>query len=317
MIPKIDRYRGAMLGLATGDAFGVCLEFVPPGSFIEITEMLGGGPFGLKPGQWTDDTSMALCIAASLIECDDFNAQDQMERFVEWRDNGYMSSRGEGSRGVDIGNTTTASLDSFLETGEPFSGPTDNTTSGNGSIMRLAPIPLYYGGNPIHVYEFSGLSSKTTHGSDACVDACRYMGMIINGAISGLVKQDLLSSDFMEGIEMCPEIKNIADGSFKEKEPPEIRGTGYVVESLEAALWAFNKFDTFEDGMIAAVNLGDDADTTGAVYGQIAGAYYGIDEIPERWLEKVVDVDGIMYIAETLYDMAVERYGEEYGSYNK
>ena len=142
MIPKIDRFRGAMIGLATGDCLGVALEFMPPGSFIEITEIMGGGPFGLKEGEWTDDTSMSLCLASSLLEKGKFDPKDQMERYVNWRDNGYMSSRGEGSRCVDIGNTTTASLDNFLETGEPYSGPSDSATSGNGSIMRLAPVPL-------------------------------------------------------------------------------------------------------------------------------------------------------------------------------
>jgi len=317
MIPKIDRYRGAMVGLAVGDAFGVSLEFMPPGSFITVTEITGGGPFGLKEGEWTDDTSMALCIAASLLECGNFDAKDQMERFVNWRENGYMSSRGEGSRCVDIGNTTTSSLDRFLESGDPYSGPTEHSTSGNGSIMRLAPVPLFYGGDALDTFAFAGQSSRTTHGSDACIDACRYMATIINGAINGIVKEKLLSSDLMKDIELMPEIRMVADGSFKEKEPPEIRGTGYVVESLEAALWAFHNFDTFEEGLIAAVNLGDDADTTGAVYGQIAGAYYGVDEIPERWLEKIVDLDGIEYIAEGLYDAAVEKYGEEYDNYNE
>lgn len=317
MIAKIDRYRGAMVGLAVGDALGVCLEFMPPGSFIDVTEIMGGGPFGLEPGEWTDDTSMALCMASSLLECGNFDAKDQMERYVNWRDNGYMSSRGEGSRCVDIGNTTTNSLDKFLETGEPYAGPIENDTSGNGSIMRLAPIPLFYGGDALDTFAFAGQSSRTTHGSDACIDACSYMATIINGAINGIVKEKLLSSELMKDIELMPEIRMIANGSFKEKEPPEIKGTGYVVESLEAALWAFNKFDTFETGLIAAVNLGDDADTTGAVYGQIAGAYYGIDEIPERWLGKIVDLDGIEFIAEGLYDTAVEKYGEAYADYDE
>jgi ADP-ribosylglycohydrolase len=317
MIPKIDRYRGAMVGLATGDAFGVCLEFMPPGSFIEITEIMGGGPFGLEPGQWTDDTSMALCMAASLLECGNFDAKDQMERYANWRDNGYMSVRGEGMPCVDIGNTTNEAIQRFLDTGEPYAGSTEHSSSGNGSIMRLAPIPLFYGGDALETFGFAGQSSKTTHGSEACVDACRYMATIINGALDGLVKEELLSSGLLKDIELMPDIREIANGSFKEKEPPDIQGTGYVVESLEAALWAFYKYDTFEDGLIAAVNLGDDADTTGAVYGQIAGAYYGIDEIPERWLEKVADLDGIMFVAEGLYDAAVEKYGEEYGDYNK
>jgi len=317
MIPKIDRYRGAMVGLATGDAFGVSLEFMPPGSFVDVTDILGGGPFGLKPGEWTDDTSMALCLAASLLEKGRFDPKDQMERYLRWRDNGYMSCRGEGKKCFDIGNTTNEAVTYFEETGEYYAGSTDNSSSGNGSIMRLAPIPLYYGGNPMDAFAYAAQSSMTTHGSDACIDACSYMAMIINGAINGVVKEDLLSSDFMSGIDLVEDIKEVANGSFKEKEPPDIAGTGYVVESLEAALWAFNKYDTFEEGMISAVNLGDDADTTGAVYGQIAGAYYGVDAIPERWLEKIVDLDGIMFVAESLYDAAIDKYVEKYAYYKE
>lgn len=316
MITKIDRYRGALAGLAVGDALGATVEFQAPGTFPRLTKITGGGPFNLKSGEWTDDTSMALCLAASLIECDRFDPKDQMNRYLDWRDNGYMSSRGKGGKCLDIGNTTSASIDRFIETGNPYSGSEESNSAGNGSIMRLVPVPLFYAGNPCDAINFSQESSKTTHANINCVEACFYMAAIINGAVNGLSKQEILSSEFMSDIVFKSNIRHIANGSFKEKEPPDIQGTGYVVDTLEAALWAFNKYNTFEEGLIEVVNLGDDADTTGAVYGQIAGVYYGIDAIPERWLEKIVDLDGIMYIAETLYDSAIERYGIEFSEYN-
>ena len=136
----LDRFRGALLGLAAADAVGTTLEFRPPGSFAPIADMVGGGPFNLLPGQWTDDTSMALCLAASLVERDGFDAADQMARYVRWRDEGYMSSNG---RCFDIGGTVSAALHRFEQTGEPFAGSTDPRSAGNGSIMRLAPVPLF------------------------------------------------------------------------------------------------------------------------------------------------------------------------------
>jgi ADP-ribosyl-[dinitrogen reductase] hydrolase len=139
---RIQRSRGCLLGLAVGDALGTTLEFKPPGTFTPITDMLGGGPFNLKPGQWTDDTSLALCLAESLIECRGFNPKDQMERYVRWWKEGHLSSTGEC---FDIGNTTRTALSAFLKTGNPISGPTDAYSAGNGSLMRLAPARLRNG----------------------------------------------------------------------------------------------------------------------------------------------------------------------------
>ena len=136
-----DRFRGCLLGLATGDALGTALEFKQPGAFEPIDDMVGKGPFGLKPGQWTDDTSMALCLAASLIETGGFDPLDQMQRYVRWFREGYMSSTGEC---FDIGNTTHDALSHFERFGDPFAGSTNPNAAGNGSLMRLAPVPMRY-----------------------------------------------------------------------------------------------------------------------------------------------------------------------------
>ena len=285
-----SRFCGALLGLAAGDALGTTLEFKQPGTFEPIEDMVGGGPFQLDPGQWTDDTSMALCLAASLVETGGFDPRDQMERYVRWWHEGYMSSTGSF---FDIGGTVGTALTTFKHTGDPFSGPTDPQSAGNGSLMRLAPVPMFYAAD----------AEKATHGTAEAVDACRYFAGLIIGALQGRPKDELLSEKFSpvpllwRTEPLAPAIADIASGSFKEKEPPEIRGGGYVVHSLEAALWAFNKGQDFRSGALLAVNLGDDADTTGAVYGQIAGAYYGEEGIPVEWREKLT-------LLEVLYDMA-------------
>jgi ADP-ribosyl-[dinitrogen reductase] hydrolase len=310
---ELDRYRGALIGLAVGDALGTTLEFRPPGSFKPITDMRGGGPFHLKPGQWTDDTSLALCLAESLVDPASpgyagtrqpgFDPADQLERYVRWYRDGHLSSTGAC---FDIGTTTVRALHRFEETHEPYCGSTDPHAAGNGSIMRLAPVPLFFAGSPAEAIVKSGDSSRTTHGARVCVDACRYMGGLIVGAVNGVGKDELLSGmycpvrDYWRNQPLCPEIAEIAGGSFKCKEPPDIRGTGHVVKSLEAALWAFYRARNFRDGALLAVNLGDDADTTGAVYGQIAGGFYGYGDIPERWRNMITNSDLILSFADRL-----------------
>jgi len=275
-----------LLGLAAGDAVGTTLEFKPPGSFSPINDMVGGGPFGLKAGQWTDDTSMALCLAASLIECRGFDARDQMQRYVKWWREGYMSSPGDC---FDIGNATSGALRTFERTRNPFAGSTDPGKAGNGSLMRLAPVPMFYFKSPREAIERAGESSRTTHAAQTAVDACRYFAGLLVGALGAVDKETLLSPrycpvpGYWSEHPFHPEVLAVAEGSFKQKDPPQIRGTGYVVTSLEAALWAFDRASSFREAILLAVNLGDDADTTGAICGQLAGAFYGSEDLPKKW----------------------------------
>ena len=298
-----QRYQGCLLGLAAGDAVGTTVEFKSPRSFTPVTDMIGGGPFRLQPGQWTDDTSMALCLADSLIACGGFDAADQMSRYVRWWKDGYLSSTGAC---FDIGNATRDALSRYRSTGEPFAGSTDPYSAGNGSLMRLGPAPLFFASDTERAICMSGESSRTTHGATTCVDACRYFGGLLVGAVQSVDKATLLSPHYSpvaglwEREPLCVDIDEIAAGSFKSKEPPEIVGSGYVVKSLEAALWAFHHSTDFRDGCLLAVNLGDDADTTAAIYGQIAGAYYGIDGIPQDWREKIAMAELITELADGL-----------------
>ena len=150
-------------------------------------------------------------------------------------------------------------------------------------------------------------SSRTTHGAQTAVDACRYLAGLIVGALQGMSKDQLSAPGFSpvpglwEHQPLSPEVNEIAQGSFRRRNPPEIRGSGYVVHTLEAALWAFHHSDNFRDGCLRVVNLGDDADTTGAVFGQLAGAYYGERGIPPEWRARLHAHDMIASLADRLY----------------
>jgi ADP-ribosylglycohydrolase len=310
----IERYRGSLLGLAVGDALGTSVEFESPGSFSPLTTIIGGGPFGLRPGEWTDDTSMALCLAESLVQSCGFDPIDQMQRYCRWKDEGYLSSNGTC---FDIGGTVGAALRVFERSGEPYSGPTDPYAAGNGSLMRLAPVPLFYATDPKAAIEFAADSSRTTQGARQAVDACRYMSALIVGALIGRSKNELLNGVFepiagaWEVNPLEPTIHAIAAGSFKTSEPPRLSGTGgYVVPSLQIALWAFHNTDNYRDGALLAVNLGYDADTYGAIYGQLAGGFYGEEGIPVEWRNVIAMRDEIVSLAEQLFDLR-PRLGEE------
>jgi ADP-ribosyl-[dinitrogen reductase] hydrolase len=305
-----DRYLGSLLGMATGDALGTTCEFSKPGSFVPVSDMIGGGPHKLKAGQWTDDTSMGLCLAESLTDMRKFDPVDQLRRYLKWYRTGYLSSNGAV---FDIGKTVRIALTKFEETGAPFCGDTDPQTAGNGSLMRLAPVPLYFANDAGKAIVLAGESSRTTHGAPVAVDACRYFAALLLGAVKGVSKNELLSDFYSpvpglwQEVRLCPEIAGIARGSYKGKKPPFIKGTGYAAKSLEAALWAFDTSQDFKTGCLRAANLGNDADTTAAIYGQLAGCFYGVDCIPHEWLAKLAKRDLIESLATKLYCQSQEQ----------
>ena len=300
MTTERERFRGALVGLACGDALGASVEFKPPGSFPPLVDMIGRGPHDLRAGDWTDDTSMALCLARSLIETGRFDPRDQMERYVRWWREGYLSSTG---RCFDIGVATRAALGRFVASGDPFSGSTDPRQAGNGSLMRLAPVPMFFAPDAARAIELSAESSRTTHGSVEAVDACRLFGAMLARALAGADRDAVLDAgDDLAGAAqpLAKSIAAIARGAYRSKPEREIKGSGYVVPSLEAALWSFATTKTYRDAVLRAANLGDDADTTAAICGQIAGAYYGESEIPEAWRAKLAMRDLIEETADAL-----------------
>lgn len=273
-----DRYAGCLLGLACGDAVGTKVEFSHRGTFPPVTDMVGGGPFGLRPGYWTDDTSMALCLAESLITKGGFDATDQMARYVNWWKWGHLSSTG---LCFDIGMTVRAALNRFLVEGEAYAGSTHPESAGNGSLMRLAPVVLFF--HPVldDQLRHAEDSSRTTHAAPEAVACCRLLATWLSKALSGQPKDEVLAP--LKGNWPTKPVAKVALGAWKSKHVDEIRGSGYAVESLEAAAWCFAQTDSFEGAVLAAANLGDDADTTAAIAGQLAGAFYGRSGIPARW----------------------------------
>lgn len=306
MLPTLsERYRGCLLGLACGDAVGTSVEFKPRGSFPALTDMVGGGPFNLKPGQWTDDTSMALCLAESLLTKNGFDAADQMGRYLNWWQWGYLSSTGDC---FDIGMTVRQALTHYQETGNPFAGSTDPFSAGNGSLMRLAPVVLFYFPTLDQIKAFSSSSSKTTHAAPEAIECCQLFAELICRALQGASKSDLRHLGHRHFSE--PKVAAIAGGNYLAKPKSEIVGTGYCVASLEAALWCFHYTDSFEDAILQAANLGDDADTTAAIVGQLAGAFYGVQAIPGSWLAKLYMCDEIRVIADALLQASLTRLND-------
>lgn len=296
-----DRARGALLGLACGDAVGTTVEFSPRGSFTPLRDMVGGGPFNLRPGEWTDDTSMALCLAESLLQCRGFDAEDQMRRYVRWFREGYLSSNGTC---FDIGNTVRGALTAFQHTGEPFSGPTEPRSAGNGSIMRLAPVVLFFFPDRVKVVHYAAESSRTTHGAAEAVTGCEILAGILCALLSGEEKEKAILSVEPEP-SMSASLQDIAAGTYRTRTEDEIQGSGYVVRSLEAALWCFWHSEDFEEAILRAANLGEDADTTAAVCGQLAGSYWGESAIPPPWIERLAMSEQIRSYAEELVAAAI------------
>ncbi|KQU01845.1 ADP-ribosyl-(dinitrogen reductase) hydrolase [Methylobacterium sp. Leaf469] len=312
----LDRARGALIGLAVGDALGTTLEFTARDAESLHTEMTGEGPFDLAAGGWTDDTAMALALADSLTHCRGFDPADVMTRFVAWWRKGHYSCTGTC---FDIGITTAAALSQFERDGNPFAGSTAADTAGNGSLMRLAPVALFALRDPEAADRIARDQSRTTHGAPQAIEACAYFVQILRAAILG--EADVLrprrwigsdcdaafprlwNSDENDYLTLVPQaedtaIEAIAQGAWRTKTRAQIRSTGYVIDTLEAALWAVGTTDSFEAALIRAVNLGGDADTVGAVTGQLAGALYGLSTIPERWLSPLAWRDRIARTAD-------------------
>ncbi|CAF1358257.1 unnamed protein product [Adineta steineri] len=338
----LNRVQGSIIGMALGDALGAHVEFRPHQYLVQhpVTKLESGGTWGLSKGQFTDDTSMALCLANSLIANRGYNPYDQLVRYKWWYKHGYMSSTGQC---FDIGAATRQSVLEFEQRQKKYASShkisldqidylpycehekefdvycSEEEVAGNGALMRLAPVPLFFYRYPKVAVEYSGQSGQITHGDQKAYDACRYYGALIVAAVRGYSKADLLDNEFYSKHkkwfgknELHPDIKSIAEGSYKRKNGYDdgIRGKGYIVAALEAALWAFwSDKDSFENGALAAVNLGDDTDTTAAIYGQLAGACYGYRSIPQKWLNKLYAHELLVCIGKWLHFLGDQPHG--------
>ena len=293
--PTTDRALGCLLGLAVGDAVGTTLEFSTRDAGERLTDMVGGGPFDLEAGQWTDDTSMALCLADSLITCGGPDQRDLMTRFLRWFRDGENSVTG---RCFDIGMATQTALLGFEESGDPAAGSTDPNTAGNGSIMRLAPIALRWFRDRDKAIAAAREQSTTTHAAPESVEGC---ALLADYLVDAIRTGDRALFDQQRPNPVAA-IDAIGQGGWRGKHRDEIHSSGYVVHTLEAALWAVEQSGDFEEAVLTAVNLGDDADTVAAVAGQIAGALWGRLGIPSRWLHRLAWRDHIEERARVLIE---------------
>ncbi len=274
-----DRAIGALLGLAVGDALGTTLEFSRRDAHSPVLDIVGGGPFRLRAGEWTDDTSMALCLADSLIARKGLDERDLLDRFVRWWEKGENSVKG---RCFDIGTTTFRALQYYRRSGMIVGdGPHDDYQAGNGSLMRLSPVAIFAAPDVAAAKEIAERQSLTTHASLLPAEACGLFAHMLVEAIGGADKEQVLRAREAEH----PDLATIAAGTWRRKDRGAICSSGYVAHTLEAALWCVGRTENFADAAILAVNLADDSDTVGAVTGQLAGALYGRSGIPARWLD--------------------------------
>jgi ADP-ribosyl-[dinitrogen reductase] hydrolase len=347
-----DRAVGALLGLAVGDALGTTLEFKSRDTYPWLTDMIGGGPFRLRPGEWTDDTAMALALADTLRSHDDYDdweyrdelletchtkyamgkqnrlARERirrrirkiegsdyegnprrferalMQRFVAWMERGEYSCNG---RCFDIGMTVRGALRRFKQTGDPMAGSKAPDSAGNGSLMRLAPVAIRYWNDRRRLRDYAARQSRTTHGAEEAVDACVAYAELLADAIEGIAPPKVLAP---RQTNHCRAIRGIMAGSWQAKGIAQIGSSGYVVHSLEAALWSVGRSPTFEEAVLTAANLGEDADTTAAIAGQLAGALHGASGIPAHWLEKLAWRDRIVRYAEALLPEEIRKAGK-------
>jgi ADP-ribosyl-[dinitrogen reductase] hydrolase len=290
-----ERARGAMVGLAIGDALGAPVEFKERGSFPLVTEMRAGGYFRLPAGAWTDDTAMALCLADSLIAHPEFDPADMLNRFLRWMNDHENTSTG---RCIGVGQNTLAVLGNYHRTGALIAPPLKGRSDGNGAIMRLAPVACMHWRDIETARRISVRQSQATHCSELSVAASDMLGWLISLLIGGASWLDALAS--IRSNEWHDDIQAIAASAWASKSVDEISSSGYVVHTLEAAMWAVGTTTSFEEALITAVNLGRDSDTVGAVAGQIAGARYGVQSIPERWLNVIAKREALEVTVEAL-----------------
>jgi ADP-ribosylglycohydrolase len=274
-----ERFVGTLSGLAVGDAIAAATQFRRPGSFAAVGDMIGGGPFDLPRGAWSDDTAMALCLAESLLERDGFDARDQVQRYSRWQQEGYLSSTGQC---VGITASTARSLALAKWRRVVFPGSHDPEQLDPEPLSRVAAIALYYFASAEATDQQSAEASRTTCQAPAVLEACRQLGRVLNAALSGQPKARVLADAGPVADSVAAQTNNTAPSA------------------LAAALWAFSSTDNFRDAVLRAANVGGNSDVVAAVCGQLAGAFYGASAIPPSWRNGLIQKDLIEDFADRL-----------------
>jgi ADP-ribosylglycohydrolase len=300
------RFLGALVGLATGDALAAATQHRRPGTFKPVADLLGGGAYALPRGAWTDDTAMALCLAESLTTCQGFDARDQVARYTSWQQQGYLSATGQC---VGITASTARALAAGNWRRQAFPGSHDPKQRDPEPLARIAPAVMICIASVEEAVRLAGDAARITCQSPVVVEACRVFAAMLHAALSGLPKEQVLSPQRglteLRGIGLRPRIRSLLRGRYRGKKPEQMRAQGGILEILEAVLWAFERSRNFREGALLAVNLGEDSDVVGAAYGQLAGAYYGIESIPPKWRNSLMRLDVIESFADELLTQAL------------
>jgi len=305
--PLRDRYQGAMLGLALGDALGAATQYRRPGSFTPVGDLIGGGPFELPRGAWSDDTAMALCLAESLAELDRFDSRDQVERYQRWRRDGYLSATGQ-CLGI-----TAATARALAQAGwrrQAFAGSHDPTLVDPEPLSRVAPAVLHGFADPKVAIEQAVDAARTTCQAPLVLDACRALAAMLYTALRGEPKAAVLAppAALLGGRPLKPEVAEIMRAAPGAAVPVHTANAG-ALGVLEAIRWALAQAGSFRDGALRAINLGGNSDVIGAVYGQLAGAHYGAGALPPAWIRPLARREQIVALADRLLALALVRLG--------
>ena len=303
-----ERFQGALMGLAVGDALAAHTQFRKPGSFAPVGDLLGGGPFDLPRGAWTDDTAMALLLAESLLEQDGFDAQDQVERFARWQREGYGSATGQC---VGIAANVARSLATAQYKRKPFAGSHDPEQLDKEGLSRVAPVVMFYFADAAVAVARAVEATRITAQAPMVLDCVRLLAAMLHQALAGRDKAAILRPPrdtwFKPNTRL--EVLAIYEGSYARGSPPEITGGGHVVQALEAALWAFHASDSFREGALLAANLGRDSDVVTATYGALAGAHHGVSAIPGIWRNSLIKQEVIIETADRVLTHALVNLG--------
>jgi ADP-ribosyl-[dinitrogen reductase] hydrolase len=303
-----ERFQGAMLGLAVGDALAAHTQFRKPGSFAPVGDILGGGPFDQPRGAWSDDTAMALLLAESLLERDGFDAHDQVQRYARWQREGYGSATGQ-CVGISASVARALAIAQYKQ--QPFAGSHDPAQLDKDPLSRIAPVVMYYFADGATAVAKAVDAARITAQAPMVLDCVRLLAAMVHGALGGRDKSAVLRPprDLWISVSTRPEVLAIYEGSYAHRTPPEISGGGGILQALEAAVWAFQSSETFREGALKAANLGGDSDVVASTYGQLAGSYHGVSAIPGIWRNSLIKQELVIDTADRLLTRALLTLG--------
>ena len=277
------RFLGTLLGLAVGDAVAAATQFKRRNSFTPVGDMLGGGPFDLPRGGWSDDTAMALCLAESLLACNGFDARDQVQRYTRWQQDGHLSATGH-CLGITANTARALAMAKWRR--QVFPGSHDPDQLDIEPLSRIAPAVMFSFASAENALQYAADAARITCQAPIVLDACRSLARVLHAALAGQAKPAILAAG--------PPLTEAAG-----------RSNGTAPAALTAALWAFASTDNFRDAVLRAANLGGNSDVVSAVCGQIAGAHYSVGAVPGPWRNTLMHKDVIENFADRLLQVAL------------